>query len=510
MTNKSLDKLYEHSTEDYFTTKQLKDFGFSSTDIKSLVDDNTIIRVERGIYIISTYQLFKYSLKAKEEATPYKSQTLLEKCYKRYPKNKDICIEILRTKLLRKDTNDTEKYIMDLYENIENPNQLADANLFLYTLNFICQLSPELRDKANTIELKDILLEPGYEKRGIDIYTQNEIRTQMYYHRFAAAINTYKNIIEEVGLYSLKDVAIKQLIYNAISKAQHFLQRQITLIENGKIDELVQLYYSENIKRKLKRQEQLPYYVAGDLNNIKQTGIVPYPKFCDVDNLFALVKTKNYDIALETHKKYLEEKGIEKEKNPLYLLLEQLCHEIRKKTGQETDVIEEVYKRLNKTEDIILLQGLSIDEINKITEALKRYPDVCATLLEEQKPKKIKKYLLLRKTEYLGEVNISSILHQAKDAYTEKNYDEAITLYKKALKTNNPRGNVYSNLGKNYIEKEQYRLALDYYIVAKCMQKYEKNPTSYDHIISELTSQIEQSPQEKTQDLNRQYFKSIL
>ena len=67
MTNKSLDKLYEHSTEDYFTTKQLKDFGFNSTDIKSLVDDNTIIRVERGIYIISTYQLFKYSLKSKDD-----------------------------------------------------------------------------------------------------------------------------------------------------------------------------------------------------------------------------------------------------------------------------------------------------------------------------------------------------------------------------------------------------------------------------------------------------------
>ena len=74
----------------------------------------------------------------------------------------------------------------------------------------------------------------------------------------------------------------------------------------------------------------------------------------------------------------------------LYLLLEQLCHEIRKKTGQETDVIEEVYKRLNKTEDIILLQGLSLDEIGKITEALKRYPDICTTLLEEQKPKNIR------------------------------------------------------------------------------------------------------------------------
>lgn len=56
------------------------------------------------------------------------------------------------------------------------------------------------------------------------------------------------------------------------------------------------------------------------------------------------------------------------------------------------------------------------------------------------------------------------------------------------------------------MQKGLNNLALDYFIVAKHIQKYEKYPYSYDDIIKELTLRIQNS-QETTDSTTSNYYK---
>lgn len=192
------------------------------------------------------------------------------------------------------------------------------------------------------------MLKPGYKEFGMDIFTQNTIRNYLYNYQFSQARKVYQDYKDEIGVYSLKDASLDQLISRCNQKLKWLIQHQVKLSKTNQIDKLLELYENEESKRNLKAQELMKYLTAKDLYKIQQTGEIPTPENYHEPNILSLVETKNYDIALQEHTKYLETKNFSKEENSLYLLLNEICSQINRNiSNKETQLeIDKLYNKV--------------------------------------------------------------------------------------------------------------------------------------------------------------------
>ena len=78
-----LEKIYNGVIDGVnLTTKQLNDYGFNSTDINSLIDENIIKRVKRGYYsFIDVDKLLYYGKKIYANKEYDRANSCFERCY---------------------------------------------------------------------------------------------------------------------------------------------------------------------------------------------------------------------------------------------------------------------------------------------------------------------------------------------------------------------------------------------------------------------------------------------
>ena len=336
-----LEKLYDAFLgKDELTTKELNDLGFSSKNLKDLVEDGTIERVKRGVYNLKSLEkMFYYGKKLVSDKKYDKATLYFEKIFSLDKTHMGSCFQLFLRSIQTEDFERT----FELYEYLtktENEFYAIDFNYYLYLLNHITDVPEKYKEFARYMSLEDIRISNN-DKRFKDIPVQNKIRTSAFQKRFSWAIKQLNDLIYQHGSCTTQDVIAKTLLQEASRADAMHREHIIDLIKEKDYEEIERYLMCDRYSKcGLKKVEECVARLAKVLMEIKESKKVPILKSYSDSTLFNAIDANDYTTALSLCEEFNRNSGISNDKSAIYLLLSDICTLI-KSLNTLKEVIEE-------------------------------------------------------------------------------------------------------------------------------------------------------------------------
>lgn len=262
-------KLYDYIIENYngaITTKELKNLGFNSHSIKTLVDNNILARTKRGFYnFLAILELQKYGIDNISDLDA--CEKILFKCLELNPKFISAYYYLFEVNIKRNNYDEAFKNFAMFYHTTDRSYQ-ADHNLILFLFSMIYDLPDKYYLLAQELTLSDLLVSQD-DPRFSDCRYENFIRTKIWELEFKYAKTLiYKqeklmsiNILTLILIKLIPKLEIKSplLSYSELIKQGLFSELKTRLIETN--------------STKQSRKDLLT--LVNDYLTIKETRIIP-------------------------------------------------------------------------------------------------------------------------------------------------------------------------------------------------------------------------------------------
>lgn len=346
ITEENLGKIYDEIIkEEILTTKELKDYGFSSNDLTKLVNTNILTRIKRGTYTIaSTDILFDYvkQLLAKKENS--KATAYLEKIYQLDPTNTNVCYYIFINHIIKGNYVKALEYF-DKFFNIDEPQFNPDANLYLCLLEKITELPEKYQNYVNSLTLNDIMIDVD-ERSSEKIKEDNKVRIQIFRNDISTEILNYFNA--QSG--EINSLIIRRLLYIVFRKRKNDNKMIIKKLEEENYEWLIDYFNVKEEQSPLNNYDRYCLYLTQKLVEISKTNIIPTQRIYTGDNTFRAIDNNNFELAIALYEEKLI-KNNKINKNYLYNILKKINEKI-KQLRQEKRKYYDLDANIHHTETI--------------------------------------------------------------------------------------------------------------------------------------------------------------
>lgn len=230
--------------KDDITTKQLTELGLKSHDIRKLVKEGTLTRIEIGHYkftgveLLYDYALSLLSKARSENSLPQKDKYItlansyFKKCHELDSKNREVNLYLLFHFIATNNYNKANELLETMYD-IDDEEAIKENNLFLYLLSCygVCPLS--LYKRISSIDCDDLAL-IGW-SNDID----RLIISKIYAQQFDEARELISNLVVKNSSTRVKKNILMNLLKKPILNVS-FADLRAVLKEN-KVEEFYKL-----------------------------------------------------------------------------------------------------------------------------------------------------------------------------------------------------------------------------------------------------------------------------
>ena len=162
--------------------------------------------------------------------------------------------------------------------------------------------------------------------------------------------------------------------------------------------------------------------------------------------------------------------------------------ELDKKEEQKTnnnleELVQNLHNKLLVNKGIVVLENITKEEYNKIYNIVKGYSDMVLFYVPEGRNRK---YILRYRIRTKENIDYRKIVILGLQAYRAKKYDSCIEYNLELLQYGKPNVSVYATLGKCYLAKQNYDLAIMYLSVATEFSKRDGLNYDFTEIINDL------------------------
>ena len=382
INEENLNKLYNGIIENNtLTTKQLKEYGLNSKDLKKLIEKGKINRVKIGIYnIISVDELFFYGKKLLKNKEYEQATKCFEKCFEIDKTHKGTCFQLF----LRSIQNENYEKAFELYDILaqtKNEFYNIDLNYYLYLLNIITKIPEKYKEYVKHLKFEDIKV--LYEdKRYNDKKTENKIRYEIMQKKLAYAMKLLNKICNEQ--ITLQNKIEKILLTQAIAKEK--INKDIInhWIKENDYNNIINYLSNKKEKINLSLSEKYILKLINIHIKIQEKKSIPEKIDLKIENIFDAIDTNNFEEALKQSEKFNKKRNIPNEENGIYLLLNKICTTINELSNIEknepTSEINKQKKEQEKTntKEIVvtfttIITYLMQNNIDKAFDNLKKY-----------------------------------------------------------------------------------------------------------------------------------------
>ena len=333
INEENLSKMYEGIIkEQELTTKKLKEYGFNSKDLASLIENGTLERIKKGYYSFKSIDaLYYYGRKLVSMKEYNKATICFEKCYELNPKHFDSSFYLFFECIKKRNYEKAFEYFNNIYDT-DNKYYKSDNNYYLYLLSMITELPEKYRQYARTLKLEDIKVNFN-DNRYNDIPSQNKVRILVLGQKFDFALKQLNILIKKNGEATFQDVVISTLLFQAIKEQNTTKEHIVELVNEKKYEEVIE--YLENLQKRhnLRFSDGYILFLTKDLISLIKTGVIPEKQVFDTDRIFEAINGRNYELALSLSSKHIREHNIDANSNAMYLLLTEIQSLIDKKNA---------------------------------------------------------------------------------------------------------------------------------------------------------------------------------
>ena len=357
-----LEKLYDGVIDGVnLTTKQLNDYGFNSTDINSLIDENIIKRVKRGYYsFIDVDKLLYYGKKIYANKEYDRANSCFERCYEIDPNNLSVCFQLFIRGIQSENYNRTFELFDKLY-NSDNKFYNIDANFYLYLLSYITEVPEKYREQAKFINYSDIKISND-DKRYSDTLSYNRVRVAAMKGKLPFAYKLLNEIVVKNGKHTVQDVVEKSLLSRAIVAENKSRKTVLRLVKDKKYEDVINHLEDKRNRHDLNVVEEYIEQLSQIYLKVLKTSTIPRPKIVNTNNLFDAISANRFDLALEINSDYNKQRNISNEDNTLYLIISDICELINELKNNNIRRNSEKVDKLSKVDDKKdVLSSISID-----------------------------------------------------------------------------------------------------------------------------------------------------
>ncbi len=293
--------------------KTLKSAKLDSSRVEALQKAGLLLE-ENGTYTVTEFRtLYIYANSLIKKGDLDRAKAYFELCY-RLDVNRTILLPVLENLLL-------ERYALALkhlefLKTAEGTSYTRDYDFYLYVLSFLMELPSDLVKRTKKLDTEDILVQND---NAPHTEMTNRIRTLIFEQKFKKAVSlTNETFEEEIP----RELAILRRASSLIAVEQDdFKESLIYNIERKNITRVAALIQRESTRHKLKKMYIYYLLIARDILDMYMTRVIPPCTFPKSDNIYELIKTKNYDIALLRNLELAEKRQIPIQKNHLGILL---------------------------------------------------------------------------------------------------------------------------------------------------------------------------------------------
>ena len=342
----NLEKILEEVIEgEELTTKKLNEFGFTSRDIKDLLNLDFIERIKRGYYKLKgSNRLLFYGKKLLSEQEFEKATKCFEICHEIDPNNLGAVFQLFLRSIQKREYNKTFTYYEKLLET-NNPYYKQDMNYYLYLLERITDIPEKYKEVVKYLAFKDIkVLEE--DRRYEDPFLQNKIRSFAFREKYLYALKEENNKIEKLQKKSVQDILERTLLFQANNEAIRKRKEVNDLLKDKKYEEFIEKIEEKKETKGLNRYEEYLWMLAKKFREIEKTKKIPKKRYMEVYSLEQAIDTNNFLVAKEINLKELEKKNMPQQKNEIDELLNDIIALIQS-YEEEKEIIEEDKKSTN-------------------------------------------------------------------------------------------------------------------------------------------------------------------
>lgn len=150
----------------------------------------------------------------------------------------------------------------------------------------------------------------------------------------------------------------------------------------------------------------------------------------------------------------------------------------------DEEMININHQMLVKNHEIIVLNPMKKDRIQKIHKIVSRYPDMMCFDIDSGNAKRV---VLQYKSPIKDLEDYKSLANLAKIAFEEQRYDDCIKLYLvSSQESKHKKYYIYANLGQAYLKKGDYDKAISCFTVAAGLDQRHNNKFNYEALINHL------------------------
>lgn len=338
INEENLKKLYEGILNNpELTTNQLNNYGFDSEDISTLIKQRRLAKIKEDHYsFVSVNALLRYGKKLIAMKEYDKATVCFEKCYELNPNHSNAIFRLFLSSIKNKNYDKAFEYFDHIYR-YDNPN----SNYYLYLLSMITELPEKHKKHVKCLKLEDIIVEVNNNREDSDI--QNKIRILSLNQQFLVAEQQLNKYTKQNGKTSIQELTTEVLLSQAIVNQEKEKQNISELIKEKRYEEAIE--YLENIQEQhnLSRSNEFALSLLKDLTEIIKTGIIPEKQASSSSNLYAAIKGKNYEVALQLSSEHNRKENVDENNNVIYKLLTEIKSliDMQKKQKIESPKIEE-------------------------------------------------------------------------------------------------------------------------------------------------------------------------
>jgi len=328
MENGSTTRLYEaFLNQQEVTIDYLKEIGFTTADILSLFESQTLQRgKDKGFVSIDPKQLFRYGIVLKGLKRYERASVCFHKCYELDPMNQGVCFQLFLESIGNLDYEKAVDYFRCFYDP-SNKKYRANNFVYLYLLSMLTNLPESLKCLAQSLKKTD--LEVHTSSDGVKhVDFQNKIRGAIFDQKWKYALEQLNDFIEMQGVSMVSDILMKRLLVEVVQQQETVKDKILGWIREDQMEEIV--LYLEKIQcdHCLSKEEWYVLSVTMDLLTIRKTQIIPEKGMVKERKVFAAIDAQDYELALSLKKKGNRQHYALMMDNPLYLLLKEIKREI--------------------------------------------------------------------------------------------------------------------------------------------------------------------------------------
>ena len=387
--NERLFKLYEAmmNSEEFISTKEIKELGFTQAEIAKMVEEETLIRVKRGFYnfgnVNSLFMYGKSLIDSKQRSSAIK---VFEKCFSLDKTNIYAAYQLFINSVKVKDYDNVLKYFDVLYEHDpENKRYLY----YLYILSYIIELPQYYKDIVKNLSYKEMTIYEHDEYTQLINNTISLVMNSKISHAYRTRSDYHSNHPSSFEDYA-EITLLKEATY-MYGRKKKLIQEAV---EEDRFDDVHELFGQMSSVRELPIFYKYMAYLVDDIIhmiNFKEVSEVANNS--QGSNVFAAIDNYDYDLALELARERDKNSGFEN-KSIMVLLLEKVVAKKKELLGEKVETsVEEVVEET--IEEVAVQREEVIDQCIQLSMFESEFNHLgLIMLLKENKLEEFEQYLI--------------------------------------------------------------------------------------------------------------------